>query len=157
MPTSGFNGDDALVVTLKDSLTNLQGSGTTTLDVISLSAGPSVAVTSPVGLNENAPYTFGAGAIVITDIDAINNSVDSLTLSVSNGKLTLGSTSGLTFTTGSNGSSSLTVTGTLATLNACSMASFIRPPPVSAAMIRSPFRSQTRLTCSKGRIPWRFR
>ncbi|MFX8422120.1 hypothetical protein ABTL73_20650, partial [Acinetobacter baumannii] len=40
-----------------------------------------------------------------------------LTLSVSHGTLNFGSTSGLSFVSGSNGSASLTVTGSLADLN----------------------------------------
>jgi hypothetical protein len=43
---------------------------------------------------------------------------DSLSLSITDGQLTLGSTAGLTFTSGANNSASMTVTGTLANLNA---------------------------------------
>ncbi len=53
----------------------------------------------------------------LADSQAGSNA-DTLTLSVSDGTLALDSTSGLTFTAGSNGSSSMTVSGTLANLNA---------------------------------------
>jgi len=117
VPGNSFSGNDALQLALKDSLTNLQGAASTTLDVVTLSA-PSVAAPTTVGSTENGSYTFASGAIVLTDIDAVNNAADSLTLSVGNGTLTLGSTSGVTFSSGANGGSSMTVTGTLASLNA---------------------------------------
>ena len=61
--------------------------------------------------------TFPSGAISLSDVNASGSS-DSLTLSVSSGMLTLGSVSGITFSSGSNGSSSMTVKGTLINLNA---------------------------------------
>jgi hypothetical protein len=71
-------------------------------------------------VNENASLTFSAAnhnAITLTD-GAATGSSDSLTLSVTHGTLTLGSTTGLTFSSGSNGSVSMTVKGSLAHLNA---------------------------------------
>jgi hypothetical protein len=115
-PSPSFVGNDSLQVTLKDSVDNLPGSATVTLDVLALTA-PSIAAPSTVKLGQNASYTFASGAIVVTDGDAIGNTIDSLSLSVSDGKLALGSTLGLTFSGGSNGTSSMTVTGALANLN----------------------------------------
>jgi hypothetical protein len=117
VPGSGYTGNDSLQLTLNDSLTNLQGTANTTLDVITLTA-PSVSGPTNVGLTQNGSYTFASGAIVLTDIDAINNTVDSLSLAVSKGTLKLGSTSGITFSAGANGASSMTITGTLTSLNA---------------------------------------
>ncbi len=67
---------------------------------------------------ENGSVTFEIGdAISITDNSAGTNP-DLLTVSVSHGTVTLGSTNGLTFTSGSDGSPSLTVSGTVTELNA---------------------------------------
>jgi hypothetical protein len=115
-PSPSFIGNDSLQVTLKDSVDNLQGSATVTLDVLALAA-PSIAAPQTVKVGQNASYTFASGAIVVTDGDAIGNTIDSLSLSVSDGKLALGSTLGLTFSGGFNGTSSMTVTGALANLN----------------------------------------
>ena len=49
---------------------------------------------------------------------AAGSNSDSVSLSASNGKLTLGPTIGLTFTTGTNGFAPFTATGTIANLNA---------------------------------------
>ena len=95
----------------------MQGATATTLDVIALTA-PSVAAPTNVGSTQNGSYTFASGAIVLADIDAINNTVDSLSLAVSKGTLKLGSTTGITFSSGANGASSMTITGTLTSLNA---------------------------------------
>jgi len=53
----------------------------------------------------------------MTDTAASGTS-DSLTLSVLDGKLTLGATTGITVLSGANGTSSMTIGGTLANLNA---------------------------------------
>ena len=55
--------------------------------------------------------------ISVSDASAIGTS-DQIALSVASGTLTLGSTTGLTFDAGSNGSASMTIQGTLADLNA---------------------------------------
>ena len=81
---------------------------------------PSVSGPTSASMNENSSVTFSSGqgnAISLTDSQAGSNA-NSLTLSVSDGTLTLGSTSGLTFSAGTNNSGSMTVSGTLANLNA---------------------------------------
>ncbi len=78
---------------------------------------PSVSAPSAESLAENSTVVFstsGGDAITLTDSQAGSNS-DSLTLSVADGTLSLGSTTGLTVT--GNGTSSMTVSGTLANLN----------------------------------------
>ena len=74
----------------------------------------------PTGsLNENSSLSFSTAngnAISITDAAAGTNA-DSLTLAVSQGTLTLASTTGLSFTAGANGSSSFTVSGTVTNLD----------------------------------------
>jgi hypothetical protein len=67
---------------------------------------------------ENTSFPFsGQNAITLTD-GAASGTSDSLTLSVAHGTLSLASLSGLTFKSGSNDTASMTVTGTLANLNA---------------------------------------
>jgi hypothetical protein len=115
-PTSGYTGGDTLGVSLYDS-----GDGVTANGSVSISVGnfppPSVKVPVSATLNENASYTFAAGALAVTDVVASGTS-DSITLIVSQGTVTLGSTSGVTVKAGANNSSSMTVTGTLSNLNA---------------------------------------
>ena len=85
---------------------------------------PVVTVTAPssaaVTVNGNITFSGGNGnAISLADaVGTANNTSDSLKLTVSNGTLSLGSTNGLTITSGSNNSASMTVSGTLASLNA---------------------------------------
>jgi RHS repeat-associated protein len=114
-PTTGFSGSASLVVTLKDSGDNQSASAS-----VAISVNPTVSAPASASVNENASLTFSTAnhnAITLTD-GAATGSSDSLTLTVTHGTLTLGSTTGLTFSSGSNGSASMTVKGTLAHLNA---------------------------------------
>ena len=80
---------------------------------------PTASAPATASLNENSLLSFStanSNAISITDAAAGTNA-DSLTLSVSEGTLTLPSTTGLNFTAGANGSSSVTVSGTVADLD----------------------------------------
>ncbi len=54
--------------------------------------------------------------ISVTDVNA-GTGIEQVTLTATNGKLKLGATTGLTFTSGANNTSSMTITGTLANLN----------------------------------------
>ncbi len=113
-PNPGYTGPDSLQLTLENPANGLAESNGVNINVIPgafvyAAPGPTVA--------EYGSYTFAAGAIGVID-DAAVGSSDSLTLSIGQGSLTLGSTAGLTFTAGSNDSNSMTVTGTLAELNA---------------------------------------
>jgi hypothetical protein len=83
---------------------------------------PQFHATAPASasVNENASLVFSsanANAISVTDT-AAGTHIEQLTLVATHGALTLGSTTGLTFVSGSNGSSSIAATGTLANLNA---------------------------------------
>ena len=63
--------------------------------------------------------TFSAAngnQIGVTDLAATGS--DTLTLSAANGTLTLGGTTGITFTSGTNGSNSFTISGAIGNLNA---------------------------------------
>ncbi len=117
-PTRGYCGSASLVITVKDSGDGLSGSATVAITVNAVKQPPTVSAPSTASVNENASLTFcNSNAITVTDA-ATSGSSDSLTLTVTNGTLTLGSTTGLKFTSGSNGTASMTVTGTLASLNA---------------------------------------
>jgi hypothetical protein len=113
-PNAGYNGTDTLHISVNDSLDNVTVSAGVTISVVAVP--PSLIAPATESLNENAKLTFPTGSISLTDVEASGSS-DSLTLSVSFGTLTFTSTSGLTFSSGSNGTSSITVTGTLANLN----------------------------------------
>jgi hypothetical protein len=126
-PNPGYSGSDSMQISLKDSGDGLSGSGSVAITVNAL-APPSVAAPSNASLKENSTYGFSGAAISVTDATASGTS-DSLTLSVTNGKLSLGSTTGLTFSSGSNNSSSMTVTGTLANLNAALNGLVYTPTP----------------------------
>ncbi|HET6325081.1 MAG TPA: S53 family peptidase [Planctomycetaceae bacterium] len=81
---------------------------------------PGVSAPTSASVMQHGSLTFssaGNDAITLSDSQAGNNS-DSLTLSVSSGTLTLASTNGLSVTSGANGSASMTVAGTLSSLNA---------------------------------------
>ncbi len=84
--------------------------------------GSTPAVTVPAAQSTlfNTALVFSSAngnALSFTDA-GINNNIVQLTLSATNGTLTLGTTSGLTFTAGTNGSASLTMQGTLTAINA---------------------------------------
>jgi Bacterial Ig-like domain (group 3)/Putative Ig domain len=118
-PTAGYNGSDTLAVSLLDQGDNLSASKNVALTVNPLAA-PSITAPTTATTTENASIVFSSAngnTISVTDAAAGSNS-DSLTLSVTHGTLTLSTTSGLTFTSGSNGSASFTVTGTVTNLNA---------------------------------------
>ncbi len=112
-PTPGYTGADVLTVTDQDQADN---ESTTATVAITVNAPPRVTAPSNITLGQGGSYTFAAGSITLADASASGSS-DSLTLSASHGVLTLGSTAGLTFTSGANGTSAMTVTGTLANLN----------------------------------------
>ena len=86
---------------------------------ISVAQLPNPRVFAPTSevIGEDTLLTFVNGQITLADALASGTS-DSLTLSANIGTITLGSTTGLTFQAGSNKSPSMTVTGTLANLNA---------------------------------------
>jgi hypothetical protein len=92
-----------------------------------------VLVRSPgsVIVDEDGTLVFSTAnnnRISISDADAGTNPVE-VTLSVSAGTLTLGSVTGLTFTAGSNGSSSMIFRGTIAAINNALEGLTFAPPP----------------------------
>ena len=117
-PTPLYSGSDSLSVSVTDPSGTLSASTSVSITVAALNA-PAISVPGGGSLSENGSFTFSSGnsnAISITDAAAGTNA-DSLTLSVSQGTLSLASTAGLSFTSGTNGSSSFTVSGTGADLD----------------------------------------
>ncbi|HEV3301994.1 MAG TPA: hypothetical protein VG055_20230, partial [Planctomycetaceae bacterium] len=104
---------------VSDPTDSLSASTSVSITVAALNA-PAISAPGSGSLSENGSLTFSSGdsnAISIMDAAAGSNA-DSLTLSASDGTLTLASSNGLSFTNGTNGSSSFTVSGTVTNLNA---------------------------------------
>jgi hypothetical protein len=114
-PAPNYFGSDSLSASIKNLADNKASSTAVTLNIGGL---PTVLAPSSASLTENTTLTFssaGNNEITVADQSAGTNP-DSLTVSVSNGTVTLGSTIGLTFTAGANGSHTFTVSGTLGNL-----------------------------------------
>jgi len=113
-PTTNFSGHDSLQISVTDSGDELTGSTTVAINV-----NPFVTAPASISVLESSTFTFSSPAYPITLTDgAASGTSDSLTLTVLHGKVNFATTSGLTFTSGANGTASLTVKGTLANLNA---------------------------------------
>ncbi len=115
-PTNGYAGSDTLSLTVNDPTDSKSASTGVAINVSPLA--PSITAPTSASMTENGSLVFSTGngnSISLTDA---NPGSDSLTLTVSHGTLTLSTTSGLTFTAGSNGSASFTVSGTISNLNA---------------------------------------
>ncbi len=79
---------------------------------------PTVTGPAAVTVSENGSFIFlGTSAVTVDDAEASNSSLQ-LTLSATNGTLSLATTAGLRFVAGSDDSNSMTATGTLTALDA---------------------------------------
>src|SRR4029079_3716982 len=90
-----------------------------TITVGAVNDPPVNSVPGPLITNEDTAIPFSAGngnAITISDVDADPGNVR-VTLSVTNGTLTLSTVAGLTFNSGANGTGAMTVTGTRPSIN----------------------------------------
>jgi hypothetical protein len=91
------------------------------IGVTSIDNAPVNTVPVAQSTNEDSPLVFSStngNPIVVSDVDA-GGSAEQVTLSVTNGKLTLAQTTGLTFVTGNGASNpTMTFTGTIANINA---------------------------------------
>ena len=125
-PVAIYSGSDSISISISDPKDNESGSAAISLTINPLAA-PSIAAPASASVTGSLVFSSSNGnAITLTDAAAGANS-DSLTLSVTHGTLTLATTSGLAFTSGSNASASFTVTGTLANLNAALAGLTYRP------------------------------
>jgi hypothetical protein len=117
-PASGYSGSDSLAISVFDSGNDVKLSAKV---MITVDAPPKIDTLAPSTVLENGSLSFstaGNNPVRVTDTAEVDGNDDSLTLSVTHGTLTLGTTNNVTFTAGSNGTSSMTVAGTVANLNA---------------------------------------
>jgi hypothetical protein len=98
----------------------LNDSDTVTLNVTAVNDAPANTVPVAQATNEDTALVFSAGTgnqVLAADLDAGASLVD-VTLTVTNGTLTLAGTAGLAFQAGANATATMTVRGTLADINA---------------------------------------
>ena len=114
-PVAGAAGAAHITVTVADAA----GSAIAT-ETVTVVGAPINNVPAAQNVIQNVTHTFAAAngdAISISDTAVGSGSVQ-VALSVSNGTLTLASVTGLNFISGANGLSSITVTGSVANINA---------------------------------------
>jgi hypothetical protein len=97
------------------------GSATRGITVGAVNDAPVNTVPGPQSTGQNTPLTFSNGSgnhVAVSDVDAGTNAIQ-VTLTVTNGTLTLNGTSGLAFTVGDGtADATMTFTGTIANINA---------------------------------------
>jgi hypothetical protein len=119
-PNPGYVGTDTLGLTITDSGDSLTGSAGVVITVNPVDP-PAVSALKAISVNEDSTLLFtpaNGDGITLADSVPGTNDVETLTLTALRGTLALGATTGLTFTAGSDDSNSMTVSGTLANLNA---------------------------------------
>lgn len=134
-PTTNANGTDTLSISVSDLGNSGSGGAMTdsdsvTINVGAVNDGPAINVPATQNVSEDTQVTFSSAnsnAITVQDLDAGSNAVQ-LTVSGTNGVVSLSGVSGLTFTTG-NGTDNptMTFTGTLAAINAALNGLIFRP------------------------------
>ena len=123
--TQYYNGADTLTLVTNDLGNSGVGgpktaASTVTINVTHTDIAPVNTVPGAQNTADATPLVFSAGngnTISVSDADS-QGGVEQISLSVSHGTLTLSGTTGLTITSGANGSATMTVQGTLANLNA---------------------------------------
>src|SRR5205085_1717063 len=118
--TSGSASARADVSTNGGTTAYSTATATSNITVTAVNDAPVIVASSTLVTDENVPLTLcaaNANAITLSDCDAPSGLL-TLNLTVNHGILTLGQTTGLTIVAGANYSSSMTVSGTVADLNA---------------------------------------
>ncbi|HEV8003992.1 MAG TPA: hypothetical protein VGP63_29270 [Planctomycetaceae bacterium] len=116
-PTTGYSGSDSLSVSVADPGDSLSASASVALTVNTLP--PAFTAPATATVTENGSLVFSktnSDLISVADVNA-GSAVEQLTLTATNGKLKLGSTTGITFSSGANNSAAMTISGTLTNLN----------------------------------------
>lgn len=116
---SGAESDDAFKFTVSDGAGGSIAATVFSISVSRVNDAPQISVPGPQSTNEDTSFSFGStfgNAIVISDDDAFSSTVQ-ISLCVVDGRLTLGSTSGLAIVSGANGASALKLTGSVVDLN----------------------------------------
>jgi len=118
-PDADFNGSDSFTYHVFDG-TTFSNTATVTLTVTAVNDAPVNSVPGAQSVNQDTPLVFSTAnnnALSVSDVDAGTNAVQ-VTLAATNGTVTLATLNGLTITGGSNGGATVTVSGSLANLNA---------------------------------------
>jgi hypothetical protein len=118
-PTASYHGSTPLHVTVEDNGDILTGSATVNVNIQTPTA-PTIVSAAPPGGYQNTPLNMSAanGNQISVDDPVAGANFDTVSLSVSQGLLSLASSSGLTFTSGSATNSSVMVfTGSVASIN----------------------------------------
>ena len=104
------------------------------MTVLDLSPPPSLSgpATATVGHAQTLAFS-GATAISVSDLAATGSTIDAVALSVQHGAIAVGLSGGATIIAGSNGSASLTLSGTLPQLNAA-LAALVYTAPTTGAV-----------------------
>lgn len=114
-PNAGFQGTDTFTYQAIDGLT-ASTPATVFVTVGGANAAPVVTLPGSQLIQQNSTLTLASG-LSVSDLDAGSSPVQ-LTLSATNGSLTLGSLAGLSFTAGDGtADSTMTFTGTIASIN----------------------------------------
>ena len=112
-PNADFNGSDSFTYVADDG--TYQGTGTVNITVNAVNDAPVNTAPASVTASEDVAFSFtGANTISISDIDA-GSGDETVTLTVTDGKLHLGTTAGLS--SFSNDAASIALTGTVSNVN----------------------------------------
>ncbi len=112
-PAANFNGPDAIVLSANDGFDTSNG----TINVTVAAVNDAPTLTIPSGTQTATEDTPLALTIDTTDIDSGGGPVTA-TITASSGTLNLATTNGLSFLTGTNGTSTLSVEGTITDIRA---------------------------------------
>ncbi len=118
-PAVNFNGTTSFMYTIADG-NGGTATGTVTVTVTAVNDAPVVTVPATQNTPFNTALTFSnanGNALSVADVDAGSGQV-AIYLQGTQGGITLSTTAGLTFTSGSNGGGGFGFTGTLASINA---------------------------------------
>ncbi len=118
-PAASYVGDDSFIYYADDGTFN-SNQVLVTITVGAVNDAPVNSVPGPQATNEDTALVFSSAngnAITVSDIDADPGNVR-VSISVTNGTLTLSGVAGLTFNSGANGTGAMMVTGTMAAINA---------------------------------------
>jgi len=110
-PNANFNGTDSFTYTVSDGAL-ISNTATATITVNAVNDAPINSAPASVSVNEDV--NLPVSGISVSDLDATSLQV---TLTATQGTLTLSTTGGLNVTAGANGSATLTFTGTTANIN----------------------------------------
>ncbi|MBF0294938.1 MAG: cadherin domain-containing protein [Magnetococcales bacterium] len=119
LSNSNANGAETVTLTVSDQGSIGSGgalSANSTLNFTIVAVNDAPTVTVPTGLSATEDTSMTITGVSVADVDAGTNPVE-ITLTATIGKVTLASTTGLTFTSGANNASSMVFTGTLTNVN----------------------------------------